>query len=1412
MDPFSAEPGEEDDDSDDSEDGDDDGSEPSIIALATDPNDLSAWVARQQGLSQIDPVGEIVQILDFSTGDDDDDDDDDDIWSLALYTDIIAPEITILAPGDGSLIDTNTPEIQTQYSDIGIGVDAETLVLTANGQPLAPSCNFEVDGATCTLNSPLPEGEIILTAQIQDYVGNLSNSAQVIFTVDTIAPDLSITAPEQDANLSTSQPTIQFSYSDSVSGVDTDTLTLQLNGSELPVTCSSGTSTSSCVPDLALQDGPATVTATIQDQAGNTSAPAQVDLFVDTVAPSLTITAPDEGSLHNTGLPEIRLSYSDEGSGPDTSSLQLLANGNPLAVDCTADVTQATCTPVASFSDGPMTLSASISDLAGNPSETAQVSFSVDTAAPELSFTAPLEDSIFGTNTPSIALTYSDDGSGVDSSTLILTANGNPLDVNCTFNGSAVCTPTSPLPEGTIVLGGTIQDLAGNGSQTAQVTFSIDLTAPLITVTSPANGTIVTDPQQNLIGQVSEPANLTIDGGPTAVAESGAFNHGPVTLDPGLNIFDFEAVDPAGNTGTLTLQVALNREPVITSNPVTEVNLGSPYDYLVQATDPDPGAVLTFSVVGPPGMTIDPTTGQLTWNPSGLDVGDHAVTVRVDDEAGLFDTQSFSLNVANLNAGPTIVSSPETQARAGTPYVYDAEATDPNPGDPLTFSLDIGPSGMIIDPDTGLIQWTPEACQGGDFEVTVRVEDGEGLFDTQTYTLTVEQTCVAAPPNLFNWYQAEGDATDVRGGKDGSLRNGTTFAPGKVGQSFSFDGSNDYVLLPASTRLNTDDDFTIDAWINKGTQPAPGIILGQSDGTSGSDRPLIWFRVFGGGSVSALLRGKGTSATVRADSSQLVNDEQWHHVAAVWKAASGLLLIYVDGVESGRATGSLGGNTASNDWVGIGGVNDNLGEGVQHFYQGLIDEVGIFHRALTADEIETLHCAGSAGRCVGSQAPNFTSIPPTAATEREPYTYDAEASDPDTGDVLTFSIQEGPEGMTIDPTTGGVEWTPTPAQTGNQPVTLLVQDQDGLFDDQNFVVEVADILHSPVINSAPLTSATEGQLYGYDVDATDEDPGDVLVYSLDAFPFGMDIDGATGLIDWTPGLSQLGGHAVTVRVEDGTGRSDTQSFTITVINVNDPPVIVSGPTLLALQTQPYTYDVEATDPDPGDLLAYLLDLAPAGMGIDGVTGLIQWTPDESQRGDHPVTVRVQDIEGLFDTQSYTLTVGAPVVGTNEPPEFTSAPPTGARQGELYTYQAEAIDPNPDDIIRFFLDSGPAGMAIDPVTGAVQWTPTADQIGPAAVTLRVEDLGGLFDLQTYSICVATTLCAGSIYLTGRDSDFHTNRKINRGARHESDVGGEDQRTSGIGTRLSDSYNNCQTGGSSCLKTLPPKSNWNNGASS
>jgi hypothetical protein len=84
--------------------------------------------------------------------------------------------------------------------------------------------------------------------------------------------------------------------------------------------------------------------------------------------------------------------------------------------------------------------------------------------------------------------------------------------------------------------------------------------------------------------------------------------------------------------------------------------------------------------------------------------------------------------------------------------------------------------------------------------------------------------------------------------------------------------------------------------------------------------------------------------------------------------------------------------------------------------------------------------------------------------------------------------------------------------------------------------------HAPVITTSPITKAYIGELYEYDVDATDED-NDTLTYSLTAAPAGMTIDAATGLISWTPTNATTEG--VTVKVEDGRGGIDTQSFTIT---------------------------------------------------------------------------------------------------------------------------------------------------------------------------------------------------------------------------------------------------------------------------
>jgi hypothetical protein len=85
---------------------------------------------------------------------------------------------------------------------------------------------------------------------------------------------------------------------------------------------------------------------------------------------------------------------------------------------------------------------------------------------------------------------------------------------------------------------------------------------------------------------------------------------------------------------------------------------------------------------------------------------------------------------------------------------------------------------------------------------------------------------------------------------------------------------------------------------------------------------------------------------------------------------------------------------------------------------------------------------------------------------------------------------------------------------------------------------------APVIESNAVTTATEGALYIYGVEATDPD-GDELEFALLIHPAGMTISSSTGVINWTPTEAQIGEHEVEIEVSD-LYRSTSQSFTITV--------------------------------------------------------------------------------------------------------------------------------------------------------------------------------------------------------------------------------------------------------------------------
>lgn len=176
---------------------------------------------------------------------------------------------------------------------------------------------------------------------------------------------------------------------------------------------------------------------------------------------------------------------------------------------------------------------------------------------------------------------------------------------------------------------------------------------------------------------------------------------------------------------------------------------------------------------------------------------------------------------------------------------------------------------------------------------------------------------------------------------------------------------------------------------------------------------------------------------------------------------------------------------------------------------------------------------------------------------------------------------------------------------------------------------------TPIITSDPITTATVGVEFTYDVNATDPD-GDTLTYSLDIKPSGMTINSATGLIKWIP--TAEGDYPVVVKASDGT-LDITQDFTIVVsepLAINQAPIIYSTPSAAAIVEVAYTYDVDATDPD-GDILTYSLTTYPSGMTINSANGLIWWIPTSAQVGNNLVTVTVSD-GALIDTQSFAITV------------------------------------------------------------------------------------------------------------------------------------------------------------------------------
>ena len=363
---------------------------------------------------------------------------------------------------------------------------------------------------------------------------------------------------------------------------------------------------------------------------------------------------------------------------------------------------------------------------------------------------------------------------------------------------------------------------------------------------------------------------------------------------------------------------------------------------------------------------------------------------------------------------------------------------------------------------------------------------------------------------------------------------------------------------------------------------------------------------------------------------------------------------------------------------------------------------------------------------LANQSPTIAPIDDLDGPVGNPLRVLVEGDDAD-DDALRYYLTEAPEGLTIDPFTGQIDWVPLASDVSGAPhdVTVKVIDRRGGEATESFTIDVTQSLtvnNWPDFTSTPVKTAVTERTYLYHASADDLDD-DRLTYEVITGPEGMAIDSQTGRIAWTPTTDQVGQQPVLIGVSDGHRGVDTQSFSITVFDINADPTIVSDPERSASTGVPWEYD-PVVDDSNGDSVNLRLVDPPAGMGF-GTSGVIEWTP--ADEGTYAAVLIADDGRGGTDRQEIYVKVS-----DNSPARITSEPDTVTTIDDLYQYTVTTEDPDSGDNVTVSIDDDDLepGMSFDGTT--FQWTPKT--LGDYDLTFTAVDDLGEGEIQSFTLSV------------------------------------------------------------------------------
>jgi RHS repeat-associated protein len=283
-----------------------------------------------------------------------------------------------------------------------------------------------------------------------------------------------------------------------------------------------------------------------------------------------------------------------------------------------------------------------------------------------------------------------------------------------------------------------------------------------------------------------------------------------------------------------------------------------------------------------------------------------------------------------------------------------------------------GPGDVVFaNPDA--LQTTATFTASGIYVLQLTADDSLDKA-SDTLEIRVGSPCtVEAAPGLAAWWPANGSGTDVISGQTSRLLNGVNFGKGKVSLGFNFDGVNDGVRVPAATNLDIaktgNGSLTIEFWANSTDRDQWPLLVGWNNGSRWGVRMEERQDYWNSNLYASLIDTAGVEHEFAAYQQYLrdgTGTGQWHHYALTYDKASGIGKLYVNGtLQVQTPLGSFTPQTGYDLYFGY--VQDQSAP-----LSGVLDEISLYSRALTAQEIQAVYAAAACGK-----TPFVRNTPPT---------------------------------------------------------------------------------------------------------------------------------------------------------------------------------------------------------------------------------------------------------------------------------------------------------------------------------------------------------------------------------------------------------------------------------------------------